>query len=172
VMKVGRNNFRPPPKVDSRVVRIEPFNPPPPVDFLEWDGLTRLCFSRKNRTLRSILTSKTVVATIKANQAALLAAGGAPRAARGADVLMAGGDREEEDASGSGAAAAASPADRMDEEDDPDEDFNAAIDPTRALVEKVLEDLGASDWRAAKLSLDQLLELLAAFNEAGLHFSS
>lgn len=30
LMKVGRNNFRPPPKVESRVVRIELRNPPPP----------------------------------------------------------------------------------------------------------------------------------------------
>merc|ERR1719506_2792279 len=29
LIKVGRNNFRPPPKVDSRVVRIELKNPPP-----------------------------------------------------------------------------------------------------------------------------------------------
>ncbi len=46
LLKVGRNNFRPPPKVDSSVVRIEPRNPPPPINFLEWDGLLRLCFGR------------------------------------------------------------------------------------------------------------------------------
>jgi len=39
LMKVGRNNFRPPPKVESRVVRIELRNPPPPVNFTEWDGM-------------------------------------------------------------------------------------------------------------------------------------
>lgn len=33
VMKVGKNNFRPPPKVDSSVVRIEPRNPLPPINF-------------------------------------------------------------------------------------------------------------------------------------------
>lgn len=33
LLKVGKNNFRPPPKVDSSVVRIEPRNPPPPVHF-------------------------------------------------------------------------------------------------------------------------------------------
>jgi len=33
VMKVGKNNFRPPPKVESSVVRIEPLNPPPPINF-------------------------------------------------------------------------------------------------------------------------------------------
>lgn len=31
--QVGKNNFRPPPKVESSVVRIEPKNPPPPVNF-------------------------------------------------------------------------------------------------------------------------------------------
>merc|ERR1712218_147856 len=51
LMKVGKNNFRPPPKVESSVVRIEPRNPPPPVNFREWDGLTRICFVRKNKTL-------------------------------------------------------------------------------------------------------------------------
>ncbi|MBN3274332.1 DIM1 transferase, partial [Polyodon spathula] len=33
VRKVGKNNFCPPPKVESSVVRIEPKNPPPPVNF-------------------------------------------------------------------------------------------------------------------------------------------
>ncbi|KAL0358628.1 UNVERIFIED_CONTAM: Ribosomal RNA small subunit methyltransferase [Sesamum angustifolium] len=31
LLKVGRNNFRPPPKVDSSVVRIEPRKPLPPL---------------------------------------------------------------------------------------------------------------------------------------------
>lgn len=44
LMKVGRNNFRPPPKVESRVVRIELRNPPPPVDFTEWDGMVSSYF--------------------------------------------------------------------------------------------------------------------------------
>ena len=51
LIKVGRNNFRPPPKVESRVVRISPRNPPPPVDFREWDGMVRLLFNRKNKTI-------------------------------------------------------------------------------------------------------------------------
>jgi 18S rRNA (adenine1779-N6/adenine1780-N6)-dimethyltransferase len=42
LLKVARNNFRPPPKVESRVVRIELKNPPPPVNFTEWDGMVRL----------------------------------------------------------------------------------------------------------------------------------
>jgi 18S rRNA (adenine1779-N6/adenine1780-N6)-dimethyltransferase len=41
LMKVGKQNFRPPPKVESRVVRIVLKNPPPPVNFVEWDGMVR-----------------------------------------------------------------------------------------------------------------------------------
>ncbi|KAJ1960919.1 Dimethyladenosine transferase [Dipsacomyces acuminosporus] len=51
VMKVGKNNFKPPPNVESSVVKIEPINPPPPVDFDEFDGMLRIAFSRKNKTL-------------------------------------------------------------------------------------------------------------------------
>lgn len=58
VMKVARNNFRPPPKVESSVVRIEPRNPPPKVDFVEWDGMLRLCFQRKHRMLRAVFLQK------------------------------------------------------------------------------------------------------------------
>ena len=54
-MQVGRNNFRPPPKVDSSVVRIEPRNPPPPINFLEWDGLLRACFGRSASLLSQCL---------------------------------------------------------------------------------------------------------------------
>lgn len=51
IMKVGRNNFRPPPQVESSVVKIEPKTPAPNIDFDEWDALLRLCFGRKNKTL-------------------------------------------------------------------------------------------------------------------------
>ena len=34
LLKVSRNSFKPPPNVDSSVVRIEPKHPPPPVNFL------------------------------------------------------------------------------------------------------------------------------------------
>ena len=66
-MKVGRNCFKPPPKVESRVVRIETRQPPPPVDFVEWDGLVRLVFNRKNKTLRACLTTSTVLALLTRN---------------------------------------------------------------------------------------------------------
>uniref|UniRef100_A0A671QVJ1 rRNA adenine N(6)-methyltransferase n=1 Tax=Sinocyclocheilus anshuiensis TaxID=1608454 RepID=A0A671QVJ1_9TELE len=58
LMKVGKNNFRPPPKVESSVVRIEPKNPPPPINFQEWDGLVRIAFVRKNKTLSAAFNNK------------------------------------------------------------------------------------------------------------------
>merc|ERR1711935_775582 len=71
LLKVGRNNFRPPPKVESRVVRIEPRNPPPPVNFVEWDGMIRLLFNRKNKTLRSVLNTKATFRLLEGNRQTL-----------------------------------------------------------------------------------------------------
>ncbi|XP_076242055.1 putative dimethyladenosine transferase isoform X1 [Calliopsis andreniformis] len=67
LMKVGKNNFRPPPKVESNVVRIEPRNPPPPINYQEWDGLTRIAFIRKNKTLSAAFKQTTVLATLEKN---------------------------------------------------------------------------------------------------------
>jgi len=55
IMKIGKNNFRPPPKVESSVVRIEPKNPPPPINFKEWDGLVRIAFIKKIKLLQQTL---------------------------------------------------------------------------------------------------------------------
>jgi 18S rRNA (adenine1779-N6/adenine1780-N6)-dimethyltransferase len=74
----------PPPKVESSVVRIEPRNPPPPVQFVEWDGLVRLCFTRKNKTLSAVFRNRKVLDVLARNYAtfqALGAAGGLPAAA-------------------------------------------------------------------------------------------
>uniref|UniRef100_A0A8D0A4T1 rRNA adenine N(6)-methyltransferase n=1 Tax=Sander lucioperca TaxID=283035 RepID=A0A8D0A4T1_SANLU len=67
LMKVGKNNFRPPPKVESSVVRIEPKNPPPPVNFQEWDGLVRIAFVRKNKTLNAAFKSTAVEQLLEKN---------------------------------------------------------------------------------------------------------
>ena len=67
LMKVGKANFRPPPKVDSQVVRIELKNPPPPINFVEWDGLVRMLFNRKNKTLHAIMTVKSVLNVLEDN---------------------------------------------------------------------------------------------------------
>lgn len=67
VMKVGKNNFRPPPKVESSIVKIQPYNPPPPISFTEWDGLMRFCFTKKNKTLGSIFKNKSVLEILTQN---------------------------------------------------------------------------------------------------------
>ncbi|XP_077295708.1 putative dimethyladenosine transferase [Arctopsyche grandis] len=67
LMKVGKNNFRPPPKVESSVVRIEPKNPPPPINFKEWDGLTRIAFVRKNKTLAAAFKQTATLITLDKN---------------------------------------------------------------------------------------------------------
>lgn len=67
LIKVGKANFRPPPKVDSLVVRIELRNPPPPVNFMEWDGLVRILFNRKHKTLRSVMTTKNILKLLEEN---------------------------------------------------------------------------------------------------------
>uniref|UniRef100_A0A1B6GX66 rRNA adenine N(6)-methyltransferase n=1 Tax=Cuerna arida TaxID=1464854 RepID=A0A1B6GX66_9HEMI len=67
LMKVGKNNFRPPPKVESSVVRIEPINPPPPINFKEWDGLTRIAFVRKNKTLSAVFKQSMMLTSLEKN---------------------------------------------------------------------------------------------------------
>lgn len=67
MLQVGKNNFRPPPKVESCVVRIEPRNPPPPINFVEWDGLTRIAFVRKNKTLAAAFKHSTTMAVLEKN---------------------------------------------------------------------------------------------------------
>lgn len=64
---MGKNNFKPPPKVESSVVRIEPRNPPPPINFSEWDGLTRIAFIRKNKTLSAAFKQSSVIETLERN---------------------------------------------------------------------------------------------------------
>lgn len=67
VMKVGKNNFRPPPQVESSVVRIEPRQPPPPVDFNEWDGLLRILFVRKNKTVAANFKTQSILDMLEHN---------------------------------------------------------------------------------------------------------
>ncbi|CAN1839960.1 Ribosomal RNA small subunit methyltransferase [Linum perenne] len=73
LLKVGRNNFRPPPKVDSSVVRIEPRKPRPQVNPKEWDGFIRICFIRKNKTLGAIFRIKNVLSLLEKNYKTLQA---------------------------------------------------------------------------------------------------
>ena len=72
-MKVGKNNFRPPPKVESAVIRLEPRNPPPNIDYDSWDGLLRVCFVRKNKTLSAGFNQGSVLQMLEKNYRELAA---------------------------------------------------------------------------------------------------
>ena len=67
LMKVGKNNFKPPPKVESSVVRLEPRNPPPAINFKEWDGLLRILFVRKNKTVSAAFRHTSVLEMMERN---------------------------------------------------------------------------------------------------------
>ena len=93
LIKVGKNNFKPPPKVESSVVRITPRGTPPPINYVEWDGLIRLAFGRKNKTLGAIFRQKDVIDILCRNYNTHRAAvGGAaanfPAAAPGGPAMM------------------------------------------------------------------------------------
>ncbi|KAK0672454.1 putative Dimethyladenosine transferase [Cercophora samala] len=69
IMKVGKQNFKPPPKVESDVVRIEPLigSARPNIAFEEFDGLLRIAFNRKNKTLNASFAIKEVLAMCERN---------------------------------------------------------------------------------------------------------
>ncbi|EMD66301.1 hypothetical protein GGP41_006274 [Bipolaris sorokiniana] len=190
VMKVGRNNFNPPPQVESNVVRIEPKNPRPQIAYEEWDGLLRICFVRKNRTLRASFMGTAAVLELLASNYRLYCAQN--------DIPV---DDTPLDPS---EITAAEEAETMDVDDefkgfsDPDEpddelpDFfkqlqaeskkskNGAnrkrkgrlAELVREKVRKVLEDeTQLADKRARLCDEADFLKLLYAFNQEGIHFS-
>merc|ERR1711988_1070725 len=67
VCKVSRGSFNPPPEVDSMVVKVVPRDPPIQVDFKEWDGLMRICFGRKRKTLRASFLMTHTLNTLEDN---------------------------------------------------------------------------------------------------------
>lgn len=67
IMKVGKGNFKPPPQVESSVVKIEPKIPRPTISYDEWDGLLRIIFIRKNKTISAGFNSTPVMNLIEQN---------------------------------------------------------------------------------------------------------
>ena len=156
ILKVGRNNFRPPPKVDSSVVRIEPRHPGIPVNFKEWDGLVRFCFGRKNKTLGGIFRTKNVLELLTNNF----------RTYKALQVVP---DKKEN-------RKAAARAEAMDVDDeDAHVDRESADGTSSPVVKQLIEDVlaadGFVDMRSSKMSQDDFLRLLAAFNSKGIHFA-
>ncbi|KAI0798431.1 S-adenosyl-L-methionine-dependent methyltransferase [Irpex lacteus] len=126
VMHVGKNNFRPPPKVESSVIRLVPLDPPPPVEFGEFDGLGRIIFSRRNKTIHANFQAKGVLEMLESNWKTWASTN---------NVTI-------------------------------EDDFDI-----KSKVDEVLTDTGFMDQRAAKMGVDELLKLLSAFHDAGIHFA-
>lgn len=172
LLKVGRNNFRPPPKVDSSVVRIEPRRPLPPVSFKEWDGLVRLCFTRKNKTLGAIFKQKSVISLLEKNYKILQALRDHPPQSMEEGKLSSEDvehftnmdeDLKMEIDSGKD--------DEMEMEDD---DAVGGASEGFDFKVKVLDVLRQGDFlekRASKLTQVDFLYLLSLFNKTGIHFS-
>jgi 18S rRNA (adenine1779-N6/adenine1780-N6)-dimethyltransferase len=189
IMKVGKNNFRPPPQVESSVVRIEPKigKDRPNVSWDEWDGLLRVCFVRKNKTLRaSWLGTKEVLHMVERNYRTWCAMNGIAVD----DSIV--DDAADEDMDVEDGAADGEEWGGMDvDEDDAPEFFkemrnnNAGSSKTkskrkktkvaelvREKIRKVLEDVTElADKRSGKCDENDFLRLLFAFNEEGIHFS-
>ncbi|KAL8888896.1 MAG: hypothetical protein Q9215_003729 [Flavoplaca cf. flavocitrina] len=197
ILKVGRNNFNPPPQVDSSVVRLIPKNPRPKIDFEEWDRMLRVCFGRKNRTLRAgWLGARKVLEWVEGCWRGWCALNNIPvdEGVQGgveamdvvAEVEVENGAEEEGEWDGI-----------MDEDktgDDGDDDLpdflkqerdsmNGKSSPkrkkrgkvselVREKVRKVLEDdTDLADRRARTLEQNDFLRLLLCFNNEGIYFN-
>jgi 18S rRNA (adenine1779-N6/adenine1780-N6)-dimethyltransferase len=182
ILKVGKNNFRPPPKVDSSVVRIEPKPVNTiPVNFKEWDGLVRLCFGRKNKTLGGIFRTKTVLELIEANyktyRALQLNNGRGVAGGEGGMLGAAAMGKRKKTKGGTRFGLGDANPDAMDTGDDDAlvNDEKNAPEATKEGVRKIVEEVLATNafetMRSSKMSQDDFLLLLATFNEKGVHFA-
>ncbi|KGO71585.1 18S rRNA dimethylase DIM1 [Penicillium italicum] len=196
IMKVGKNNFKPPPQVESSVIRMVPKNPRPQINYEEWDGLLRIVFVRKNKTLRSSFIGTTsIMELLEANYRTWCAQNDIPvedgpvEVANDDAMAMDMGEEQEHEQ------AVEEPADEimdMDDDDVPDffkESTNARLEAAlkngasrkkrgkvaelvREKVRQVLEDdTDLGERRARMCDENDFLKLLWAFNQKGIHFN-
>ncbi|MED6132179.1 Ribosomal RNA small subunit methyltransferase [Stylosanthes scabra] len=173
LLKVGKNNFRPPPKVDSSVVRIEPRKPRIEVNTKEWDGFLRICFNRKNKTLGAIFRQKNVISLLEKNyktvQALKLSQAGVVKETGSKTGFSSFGDFDDDqgmDMDGG--------SDDDDDDDGMEVEDGEAEESQSEFKDKVLGVLKEGDFeekRSSKLTLQEFLYLLSLFNKAGIHFS-
>ncbi|XP_008443786.2 ribosomal RNA small subunit methyltransferase [Cucumis melo] len=165
LLKVGKNNFRPPPKVDSSVVRIEPRKPRIEVKQKEWDGFLRICFNRKNKTLGSIFRQKSVLSLLEKNYKTLCSLNILQEGSAGNDDSAFDYSNEDQsmevDEDGDD--------EEMDMEDGDAEEGEAS--EFKGKVMGVLKEGDFEEKRSSKLTLQEFLYLLSLFNKAGIHFS-
>jgi len=122
---VRPGSFQPIPTVHSTVVRLRPRWPPPQVDFDEWDGLIRVIFSRRRKTLRAQFKKITTTSMLEHNY------------------------KMRNSLTGS----------------------KPANCPFPQLLMSVLEEEGVTDQRAYCMEVEDLEQLLRAFNRKGIYFN-
>ncbi|EFQ98982.1 dimethyladenosine transferase dimethyltransferase [Nannizzia gypsea CBS 118893] len=185
IMKVGKNNFKPPPAVESSVVRIVPKVPRPDISYEEWDGLLRIAFVRKNKTLRSsFLGTTSVVSMLEANYCTWCAQNNIP-----IDSDLQDGDQQMISEEDDQVEEEVDEVMEVDDEDDVPDFFKTEKDQTtapnhgptkrgkvtnlvREKIRQVLEDdTKLADKRARMCDEGEFLKLLWAFNQKGIHFS-
>jgi 18S rRNA (adenine1779-N6/adenine1780-N6)-dimethyltransferase len=185
IMKVGKSNFKPAPAVESSVVRLEPKSPRPDISYEEWDGLLRIAFNRKNRTLRaSFLGTREVMTLIERNWKVHCAMQGISvdeSIVKGDGAMDIdeewGGIIDDEDIEDEEPSFFKEERDRVTQESSGDKTrskckMTVASEVVREKVRKVLEDdTKLADKRASKCDEGDFLRLLWAFNNAGMHFS-
>ncbi|KAF7593739.1 Dimethyladenosine transferase [Aspergillus hancockii] len=198
IMKVGRNNFRPPPQVESSVVRVEPKTDRPAISWEEWDGMLRICFVRKNKTLRAGFMGNKVRALIERNWITFATMYPEKVTQADTDFLLGNGGPEPMEDVDMDTNQDAEDVAEMDE--DGDDMFmdemafekknmpeipkgtlltigNAKV--SRAMVTKliqaklqrILDQTDLANARAQKCDENDFLRLLHAFNKEGIHFS-
>lgn len=164
LMEVSKANFSPPPKVDSSVVCIRPRCWPPPVDLEEWDNFIRVCFSRKNKTLGAIFRQKHVISLLAGQKSQGFSDFDESSMEDTSDVI--GIDLSKDLASGS--------SNLEDELGLGNDNAMKSDEDLLQLKEKAICTLSAGGFenkRSVKLTLHDLLKLLASFNEAGIKFA-
>ena len=191
IMKVGKNNFKPAPMVESSVVRLVPKNPRPQISYEEWDGLLRIVFVRKNKTIRSSFLGKaSVMDLLEANYRTWCAQNDIPLE----DGPIENADGEAMDVENTEDVEEEEPDEGMDmdEDDVPDffkEQMNARVQEAlksrpgrkrkgkvtelvREKVRQILEDeTKLAQKRARGCDQNDFLKLLLAFNQKGFHFN-
>lgn len=161
LMKVSKSNFRPPPKVESSIVRIEPRNPKPDINYIEWDGLLRICFSRKNKTIAAVFKNKAVTKLLFENYKTFKQFGKLEGTLLLEDDIPEGEDPILEDDTGEDDHLVEEKIGKFDQEE-----FNAF----KQLLETTVKQSGYNDKRAAKMPSNDFLELLSVFNKNDIHF--
>lgn len=165
LMKVSKNNFKPPPKVESSIVRIEPKNPPPEINYIEWDGLLRICFIKKNKTLGSIFKTKSVLKLLLNNYEAYQNINKEENKQQentfGTAFLGGNNGMIDEEMVGSKV---------LDEEEKMEEEGDSKMKTFKERIVNVLKEGGYLEKRGVKMDIDDFLKLLYLFNKNDIHF--